>query len=433
MKTKTRLIITLSVFFIAISLTQCSDECKVTNTYIYFEPVYSTSAEIKAAVELQPPHTLTDLGKIYFKDGYLFINEIGKGIHIIDNRNPASPQQLSFLNIPGNYDLAAYGDILYADSYTDLVAFSISDISNIKEVDRIEGLFNNTMVLGMMMTSVRGTITDWRQVENVTVYERECNQQYWGGMLYADGIALSSASANSFSSRKEMVAPTSPSSGAGKGGSMARFTISGNHLYAMDGGKLDIVSISSPGKPVEKKEINIAWDIETIFPYNSNLFFGTQSGMLIYDIQDAENPSLVSTYSHIRSCDPVVVEGNYAYVTLRNGSTCGGFTNQLEVIDITNLKSPVLTKTCPMTNPFGLGIDNGTLFVCDGSSGLRVFDATDVNQVCNKTLAHYNNIQALDIIPFQNVAMMITNDGLYQYDYSDPTKIKLLSTLVLQQ
>jgi len=414
------------------SLTRCSDQCKVTSTYVYYEPVYATSAELKAQVALQAPHSLTDAGKIYFKDGYLFINEIGKGIHIIDNRIPSSPKPVSFLNIPGNYDLAIKDNTLYADSYIDLVAFDITDIQNVKEVNRIGSLFNNYTSMGMMVGSDKGIIVDWQEKDNVNVYETECDQQqYWGGIYYDGGIALSSASASSFSAQAA-IAPSNKS-GAGVGGSMARFTISGDHLYALDGANLDIVEVSTPSKPRAQKEVAVSWDVETIFPYGNNLFFGTQTGMLIYDIQNPESPALVSRYSHIRSCDPVVVEGNYAYVTLRSGSACAGFTNQLEVIDISNLTSPVLVKICPMTSPYGLGIDKGTLFVCDGESGLRVFDATDVTKICDNQLAHYDAIHALDIIPYQNIAMMIGEDGLYQYDYSNPLAIKLLSTLDLQK
>jgi hypothetical protein len=82
-----------------------------------------------------------------------------------------------------------------------------------------------------------------------------------------------------------------------------------------------------------------------------------------------------------------------------------------------------------MTNPHGLGIDQGTLFICDGLDGLKAYDATDVKTISQNQLAHYKNIQALDIIPFQQVAMVIGQDGLYQYDYSDLKDIKLLSQL----
>jgi hypothetical protein len=419
------LLITLLCF------TRCSDQCKVTTTYTYYEPVYITSAQLKAQVEVQPPHTLKELGRIYFKDGYLFINEKGNGIHVIDNRNPSSPQAISFLHIPGNYDLAIANQTLYADSYVDLVAFDISDITNIKEVNRIGSLFNHYQSMGMQVASEKGILVDWQVNENVTVYKTECDQQQpWGGIYYDRGFALTQSASASFSS-KAAIAPSGTTTGVG--GSMARFTISGNHLYAMDGGNLDIVEVSSPPRPVAKKEVPIAWDMETIFPRDNHLFFGTQTGMLIYDIQNAESPTLVSRYSHIRSCDPVVVEGDYAYVTLRSGSACAGFTNQLEVIDISNLTTPTLVKTCAMTGPYGLGIDNGTLFVCDGTSGLRVLDARDVTKVCDKQLASYSNIHALDIIPYQGIAMMIGEDGLYQYDYTNPADIKLLSTLALQK
>jgi hypothetical protein len=140
-------------------------------------------------------------------------------------------------------------------------------------------------------------------------------------------------------------------------------------------------------------------------------------------------PSLVSIYNHIQSCDPVVVDGNYAYVTLYSGGICHVKTNQLEVIDITDLKAPRLVKVYPMTNPHGLGIDHGTLFICDGDDGLKIFDASDPLTISEHSLAHYGRINALDIIPLDHVAMMIGSDGIYQYDYADVKNIKLLSKI----
>ena len=48
-------------------------------------------------------------------------------------------------------------------------------------------------------------------------------------------------------------------------------------------------------------------------------------------------------------------------------------------------------------------------------------------------LAHYQTINAHDVIPFNNVLMMIGSDGIFQYNYSDPKNIKLLSTISVQQ
>jgi hypothetical protein len=425
----TKLFLAFAFSASAIANISCSDTCEQTRQLVYFQPVYSTSAQVKAAVKLEAPKEMSQLGRIYFKDGYLFINEAGEGIHIIDNRSPANPKPISFLAIPGNYDLAIQGSTLYADSYIDLVAFDITNMNAIKEINRVEGLFNNYMAMGYLVGSSNGILTEWKRVDDVQVYETDCRNTYqpWGGMYYDAGFALSSSMAASFSN-KTAFAP-SPSAGAGIGGSMARFTLSGNHLYALDGGNLDIVDVTDQTNPKAKNEITLSWDVETLFPHTDKLFVGSQSGMFILDLKNPETPTTLSKYEHLRSCDPVVVEGDYAYVTLRSGSACQGFTNQLEVIDIKEVKTPTIVATYAMTNPHGLGIDNGTLFICDGADGLKVFDASDVKTISQNQLAHFASIQSQDIIPYQNVAMMIGADGLYQYDYANIKDIKLLSQL----
>lgn len=427
MKPPSRFICRFFTLFILVFLSsRCSDKCKVTNSYVYYEPVYTSIQEIKASVGLEPAHELKDLGKIYFRDNMLFINEVGKGIHIINNTDPSHPRALSFLNIPGNYDLAILGNSLYADSYVDLVVFDISNIALIKEVNRVQKLFNHYTSLGFNYDLEQGILTDWKMVNTVSIQEDDCkkNLQPWGGFYYNDGIAL--AQSASFSS-KAAIAPSS----TGIGGSMARFTIANNYLYALDSYFLDVVDLSNQAAPKPRNEIHLTWQAETLFPSNSTLFVGTRSGMYIYNIQAPAAPTLMSQFEHVRSCDPVVVEGDYAYVTLRDGNTCGGFTNQMEVVNIKDLTKPSLEKVYPMKNPHGLGIDNGTLFVCDGSDGLKIYDASDIYKIADHQVAHYDKINALDIIPYHNIAMMISADGLYQYDYSDVKNIKLLSKLVI--
>lgn len=415
---------------LSVLLEGCADKCEVTNEYTYYEPVYTTVKEIRASIGLLPPQPLQTVGKIYFKDGIMFVNEPGSGIHIIDNHNPAHPVPVKFLKIPGNYDLAIKGNTLYADSYIDLVAFDISTLSDIHEVDRLEGIFNNYSVLGYATDVNCCVITDMAEKKNVHIAESDCGPgttQAWGGIFYEDGIAFRTDVMTTFSA-KAAIAPGT-GSGPGVGGSLARFTVSGNHLYLLDGGDLQTVSISNEQNPVAKTRSHLSWDIETIFPYKTNLFVGSRSGMHILDISSPEAPVTLSTYQHVNSCDPVVVDDDYAYVTLRSGTTCEGFTNQLEIIDIKNLKSPQLLKTYPMTNPHGLGIDNKTLFICDGSDGLKAFDAADILAIDQNQIAHYKNINAWDVIPFNNTLMMIGEEGIFQYDYSNPKDIKFLSKI----
>ncbi len=202
-------------------------------------------------------------------------------------------------------------------------------------------------------------------------------------------------------------------SATGKGGSMARFTIVNSTLYVVDQSALNVFSLNTPNRPEYLKQINLGFGVETIYPYQNNLFIGTQTGMYILDNQDVENPKVLSTYQHIRSCDPVVVQGKYAYVTMRAGTNCNRGLRQLDVVDISDLRSPKLVKSYPMTNPYGLGIDGNSLFVCD--NGLKFFDVT--NPTILQLTNHISEINGYDVIPNQGTLLVTGSDGLFQYDY----------------
>jgi hypothetical protein len=213
------------------------------------------------------------------------------------------------------------------------------------------------------------------------------------------------------------------SSDAGVGGSLARFTISGNHLYTVDDKTLRVFDISTPSIPVKAKELNPGFGVETIFASGSRLYLGTTTGMYIYDITSPTNPLQKSFYSHIHSCDPVVANDTYAFVTLSNNTTCWRGSNELQVINIQNASSPYQVKSYTMTSPRGLGIDGDKLFVCD--QGLKVYNASNVS---NLILLKQFTIDAVDVIPLSGLLLVIGSSGMYEYSYTNDT-ISLLSTL----
>jgi hypothetical protein len=151
--------------------------------------------------------------------------------------------------------------------------------------------------------------------------------------------------------------------------------------------------------------------------------------MLIYDINIPEKPVQISSYDHITACDPVVVDSKYAYITLRTGTRCTNGSNLMEVIDISSITNPYLVKSYPMFNPHGLGVDGDLLFICDGDAGLKVYDKSDPLQILNNQLAHYKDLNTFDVIPLNNILMLIGENGIYQYDYSDPKNIRQISQL----
>jgi len=168
--------------------------------------------------------------------------------------------------------------------------------------------------------------------------------------------------------------------------------------------------------------------IETIYNQGDILFIGGTQGMYIYDITDPSKPTYVSEFVHGTACDPVVVDGNYAFVTLRGENNCGGTESGLYIVDVTNLSSPELKKFYPLSGPYGLGFKDDKLFICDGDDGLKVYDKTDVEDL--KLVNHFKEIVTFDVIPLQHSLLMIGDKVLYQYEYLD-NDINLLSAFEL--
>jgi hypothetical protein len=206
----------------------------------------------------------------------------------------------------------------------------------------------------------------------------------------------------------------------GKSGSLARFQVVGDHLYAHSGNSLQVYGIADPSAIAFQGSVDVGFGIETLFALGSKLYIGSQTGMHIYDIANRAAPVKNAEMTHIRSCDPVVVEGNLAYVTLRSGgSRCWAGTNELQIIDVENPYSPVKLKTFPMANPHGLGIDGDRLFICDGYAGLKVYK---VGQDYSISLTErVDGVEAYDVIPGTGdgkILILIAKEGLFQYDYS---------------
>lgn len=103
-----------------------------------YKPVLMPRIQLEQAVAVLPPQNMHNTGKIYLRDPYILINERYEGVHIINNQNPASPQPVAFLRIPGNMDVAMKGNMLYADSGPDLLTFDMSDMQAARLVNRVK-------------------------------------------------------------------------------------------------------------------------------------------------------------------------------------------------------------------------------------------------------------------------------------------------------
>lgn len=218
------------------------------------------------------------------------------------------------------------------------------------------------------------------------------------------------------------------SSNGGKGGSLARFSVVGDKLYTIDNNQMRVFDVQNNTNPTFEQKVDLINGVETVFPYGDYLYLGTQTGLLIYDISNPSAPRYVSMYEHVQACDPVVVQGEYAYVTVRSGTACRTTLNidQLEVINVSNPAEPFAVNQYQLENPYGLGIDNNLLFVCDGNAGLKVFDVTFTpDQI--QLLHQFKDIKAKDVIPFNGLLLLIAEEGFYQYQYKISGEMELLS------
>lgn len=420
----------VSLFAIALLFVPngCNDRIKSTVSYTVNDPVYVPFLEFRATKAVNAPQAMVNPGKICLYGNYLFVNEISKGIHVIDNSNPADPTPVAFIELLGNIDITVSNNILYADSFIDLVCFDISNPAKPIESGRAEDVFPNVLPATGNVYPIKeadftkGVIVDW-EVKTITV-EEEFRYYYHCPsckfLEFADRHSWSSLG----TAYNTTPSPTSVT------GSMSRFAVYNNYLYVVNNNMLKVFSLV--GNSVLKgHEQYLSWNVETVFPYDHKLFLGTTTGLLIYDLANPAVPAYRSSLTHVMGCDPVVVQGNYAYVTIRGGNFCGQKLSLLDVIDISNPSAPTLKASFSMDEPYGLGIDGNTLFVCD--QGLAIYDATNPVLAGSKLIKRFSSIHGFDVIPYNGVLILIGNDGLYQYDYSDIQNIKQLSALQIKK
>jgi len=200
----------------------------------------------------------------------------------------------------------------------------------------------------------------------------------------------------------------------GQAGSMTRFAIHNDNLYVVSNQSLVVYNISN-GEFEKQHETPIGSNIETIFARSPYLYIGSRDAMYIYSIAKAEEPAFIFAYAHIRSCDPVVVQNNRAYITMRNGNFCNEGNNALEILDISNPNNPELIANYPMQSPHGLGVRNNFLFLCEGENGFKVFDISDEKGI--KLLKHISAFHAYDVLVQDDWIAVTGEDGIFQFQY----------------
>ena len=368
-------------------------------------PVNKSLASIRSSVSVEAARQTNSDGKIYVTENNLYYIAQEQGVHIFDNQNPSNPSNVAFINIEGVHDISIKGNYLYADNFIDLLVFDISNLQNITLIKTVENVIefyaqypSETDFYDYTSSPNEGEIT-----VGYTIVRK--NRPTGDFLILANDATTSFESANSGS--------------VGIGGSYAKFQINNNALYTLDSYKLNVFNISEPVNTYFDKSIYLEqWigsgQFETLFKQKEFLFVGATNGMHIVNALDEFNPIFISGFSHATACDPVVVYGNTAYITVRGGSTCGAIEDQVNVIDFTDVYNPTLISSYNLNQPYGLGIKNNVLYVCCGTDGLKVFNASNSN---NLVLENSYSGNVKDIIPLDNTLITVGNNSITQYSY----------------
>lgn len=165
---KTSYVFLLLVFFF-LACTRFNTWNKDTKSYGYV-PIYANKNSV-ISIDILNPKTTVNPGKIYAYGNYIFQNDIGEGIHVIDNTNKQNPIKIKFIAIPYSNEIAMKDSILYSNNLTDLVVFDLSNPVNPKLINRVKNVFpefskkypNEQDVYFECADTSKGVVVGWKK------------------------------------------------------------------------------------------------------------------------------------------------------------------------------------------------------------------------------------------------------------------------------
>lgn len=342
------------------------------------------------AVGWRMPSASTPAGLVYpinmtLADNTLYVSDEVSGVHIYDVADPSAPRALKRIALNGHRGTAVKDDILYASTYN----------------------------------SVRVYQRDGDSFTFLTELESEYDYGYWGNDVMEEEVSFACACRTGTFADE----PRAPSGAS----SYATFAVVGDFLYRVDYQRLVTYDISDPTKPTQVSKLNFDWLIETLHPTEQYLFVGGTRGMYVCSRSNPAKPALIGKAEHFRACDPVVVSGNNAFVTLRGGTDCGQTDDLLLTVDITDPSNPSIVGEKDLTTPFGLAVRDPYLYVSTGTTGYTLLSIADPKAPA--LVKSWSGWPTRDFVWASNVLYVLGVDDVRIFDVTDPKVPVLLSII----
>lgn len=404
-------------------LSSCSkDLVSIKTTYTKYTAIYGDMDEIRATPLVGTVQEVVNPGKIFSSETLLLIGEEGIGIHVIDNTNPQQPTTVSFINVPGNREFFVHNNVIYAESYYDLMKIDISDWRQPQLLGRVEYVF------GDVLLDDNGRALIGFDQEQVTEQLQPDDDVY--------DIVFNQETAIAYFDYQNQLIPASavPASFAGTSGnnigSVNRIAYQAGYVYMVS--RSQLLTVRDNSGVFELTARTEGLQMETVFPDGDRLFIGTRTSVDFYDISTPSNPSYEGNFWHPTSCDPVYPQDDLAYVTLRTDiGECPGDANALVVLNIRNLANVFQVQEIQLSSPFGITAIGNRLFVGEGTNGLTIFDKSDPQNLT--ILKRDEQVEAYDVIAHPtrtDLVLIAGTNGLGQYNISeDGTDLSLISMI----
>ena len=403
---------------------------EITQYFTVNVPIYALRKDVQDSIGSLPPRAMCTPGNIYARGTLLFVNEGGRGWHVIDNGDARRPRPLAYWQIPGSRQLAFVDGKVVTDNYGDLVALEVSADLDLKVHSTAANLLaGHSRASAQDPAAYANLITGYRLETHQYTYRPD--DQVWDADDLSSGIrSLSSGFADRLNAS---------SGGVEAQGSLSRFASYRSYIYSVEDNSTGVYRLTDSIRAITVADGSFERPVrlrggETALVDGDQLFIGTPLGMHIYSLDDPALPVYASTFQHTFGCDPVAVSGDRAVVTVRDGAECRSSrpVNALYVVDITNPQSPVELSRTNLTHPHGVAIHGDRLYVSEGEHGLKVFGFSGVRDRPGRLLAE-SKVPSVDVmvLPYDSGTKLlsISRLGIAQYATSAAAPLALESTL----
>ncbi len=105
-------------------------------------PIY-VEGEASELIASEAPKNFGTLGKFVYASKFIYVNEVNKGIHVIDNSDPTDPTSKHYWNVPGLIDFTVNGTLVYAEQGRDLLVIDVSNPEQLEVCNILRNVFED--------------------------------------------------------------------------------------------------------------------------------------------------------------------------------------------------------------------------------------------------------------------------------------------------